>query len=248
MAKLKSPMENGSVLLSSKWKILGVRLRNKDMERVEKAAAESELTVSKWAHAAVLSALDPALTLHDIPRFHLSDPPDRVTCTKCGHSRQVERKQQFGAPSLPGEDPGCPKCISEIVQDAYEAAGRIENGIIVSRAATIPFIESPVILPPQREVRFSKVQNPDSWDGAKCQKCGAPFREAEDVLSHRCKPVKAAPTPLKWSDEFAKMDAMESGEAMERFRELVAGRKVPKGFTRLSRAEQIRILEREMPL
>lgn len=38
---------------------------------------------------------------------------DNVTCKKCGWTRQIRRTPQFLGPSLPGEDPGCPRCKPE---------------------------------------------------------------------------------------------------------------------------------------
>lgn len=51
--------------------------------------------------------------LGDMVRNMPVGPPedlDIFTCHKCGCTYQVRRKTQFMAPSLPAEDPGCPKC------------------------------------------------------------------------------------------------------------------------------------------
>lgn len=251
--KNKDALEGHTVVCSGKWKLLGVRLKTKDMEKVEKAAVEAGVTVSRWASAAVLTALDPPLTIHDIPLPTFYEPPEAITCQKCGHTRQVCRKVQFNAPSLPGDDPGCPKCAASAPQKpidvAYKEMDRIRNVINeIPSPATMSYVESPIILPAPEKFQFSKIQNPDSWDGAKCPKCGGPFREPEEMLSHKCKRVKPQVQQPNWTEEFAKMDTMEADEAMGRFRDLVDGRKIPKGFARLKRSEQIEILEKEMPL
>lgn len=112
----------------------------------------------------------------------------------------------------------------------------------------LPYVESPIILTTPEKFQISKAQNPDSWGGAKCPKCGGPFRDPEEMLSHKCKRVKPQVQQPSWAEEFAKMDTMEADEAMGRFRDLVDGRKIPKGFARLKRSEQIEILEKEIPL
>lgn len=51
-----------------------------------------------------------------------------------------------------------------------------------------------------------------------------------------------------WSDEWARMEKMEPGEAMERFNELAAGRKLPGGFKGWPKAQRVEWLDREWAL
>jgi hypothetical protein len=51
-----------------------------------------------------------------------------------------------------------------------------------------------------------------------------------------------------WAEEWKKISAMESGEAMDRFSQLRNGRKLVKGFAQMSDVDKVKWLERNWPL
>jgi hypothetical protein len=56
------------------------------------------------------------------------------------------------------------------------------------------------------------------------------------------------PVPRTWAQEWSAMESMDPAEAIARFNELRAGRKLPKGFGGWGKTERIAWLNREMPL
>lgn len=148
------------------------------------------------------------------------DSTDGITCQTCGHTHDVRRIPQFNGPSLPGEDPGCPLCAARVGLTPQE---------VIDMAVTVG-------------TGFMKVEFKDMPP--------EPFPSSLMIVKNMSSEEFAEQYPPKcsWHSEFAAMNQMEPAEAMGRFRELLDGRTLPKGFVKMSRPEQIRWLEKEMPL
>lgn len=260
-----------------RWRVLGIRLSGNDMERVEAAAEEAGETVSTWAKDAVLTKLDPPINILDIlpsPREEL----DVVTCPECHHSRQIRRRPQFNAPSLPSlpeDDPGCQnrECIAAAEarrrgltpQETLEtcltvgtgfmakpipAPETLNGGDMAAKEAITP--ETPFVIM-QRNMTLKEFAQlyppvtstpmvPYEPDIGLPMSLMSEYDSSRDVMLPR--PKEAA----SWAQEFSFMDAMDPANAMDHFKELIAGRKLPKGFTGWPRPQQVAWLDKEMPL
>lgn len=268
-------MDRRPAVVSAKWKVLGIRLNTKQMEQVEKAAASSMLTVSLWAKQAVLGALKPSLSIHDIPRTEpISDAIDVIQCQKCGHARQVRRKPQFNAPSLPGEDTGCPRCATGVTpkhyldkpitldllygQSPYHPKGYgwvcdackvtfyvSKNGVFDANQRTVklePCKHLIAAMLPREAIAAAEAKRRNLSPKETIETCltvGTGFMDGA---------IQKEDTQPSWTHEFGLMETMDPTDAMDHFKQMVAGRKLPKGFTGWRRPEQIAWLDKEMPL
>lgn len=200
-----------------------------------------------------------AKSARGVPDRPFVSPPestDIVTCQQCGYSREIRRIPQFNAPSLPGADEGCPHCETKRL-------------VKLQLNPILPVPSESILCPecgwtrqvPRRQIGCVVLPGEDPG----CPLCAArlgltPQEVIESAVTigrgfmipietiSREEFAARYPPKRSWPSEFSAMDQMEPSEAMGRFKELLAGRALPKGFAKMPRPEQVKWLEGNCPL
>lgn len=244
-----------------RWRVLGIRVSGNDMDRVEKAAEEAGETVSAWAKDAVLAKLGGNMGLTEravvarLPHLPEADPRQSRECIAAAEAKRrgltpqetLETCLTIGTGFMAKPIPA-PETLNGEDMKAKEAmvrpmAVRIEDISIEEFRKRYPDVETvPPLTPDTPSVTITQVMTKEEV-----------ARRYGDVTFTQEIPIsKVKDTVLidvvSWSQEFSFMDAMGPENAMEHFRELIAGRKLPKGFTGWPRPQQIDWLDKEMPL